>query len=113
MRIKYHFKKYLEKSNSLIDVYQDEINQLEILNSSLIKIKDLYKSAIIKVLYHEQERRNQIRQDKIRKNDRDENDLKISIEQDEEREKQLLEALNKKQEEIFKIEQDLNRIIDE
>lgn len=28
MRIKYHFKKYLEKSNSLIDVYQDEINQL-------------------------------------------------------------------------------------
>ncbi|CAF1925162.1 unnamed protein product, partial [Rotaria magnacalcarata] len=160
MRIKYHFKKYLEKSNSLIDVYQDEINQLgkiysirefngeyssysnstlfyflsnldeylsrlelklykmdfefeEILNSCLIKIKDLYKSAIIKVLYHEQERRKQIRQDKIRKNDRDENDLKISIEQDEEREKQLLEALNKKQEEIFKIEQDLNRIIDE
>ena len=39
--------------------------------------------------------------------------MKISIEQDEEREKQLLEALNKKQEEIFKIEQDLNRIIDE
>ncbi|CAF2120536.1 unnamed protein product [Rotaria magnacalcarata] len=97
MRIKYHYKKYIEKSNSLFDVYQNEINQLskiysikefngeyssysnptlfyflsnldekldrlelklnkvdfefeEILNSSLIKIKDLYKSAIIKVL---------------------------------------------------------------
>ncbi|CAF3676449.1 unnamed protein product [Rotaria sordida] len=159
-RIRYCYKKNLEKSNTLAEICHNEISQMskiysirefngefssysnstlfyflsnldenldrlelklnksnfeieEISNFSLIKIKDLYKSAIIKVLSREQERRKQMRLEKITKSDNEENNLAFLIQQEEERERQLLEKLNKKQEEIFKIETNLNKIIDE
>ncbi|CAF4150915.1 unnamed protein product [Rotaria sordida] len=83
----------------------------EISNFSLIKIKDLYRTAIIKVLFDEQERRKQIRLEKLTKNENEEIHLTNLIQQDEEREKQLLEKIAKTQEEIFKVESDLNKII--
>ncbi|CAF3851123.1 unnamed protein product [Adineta steineri] len=83
----------------------------EISNFSLIKIKDLYKTAINKVLLDEQERRKQIRLEKITTKENEEIQLTNLIQEDEEREKQLLAKLAEKQEEIYKTEFDLNKII--
>jgi len=101
--------KNLEELGLKLNQFDSEFE--EISNFSLIKIKDLYKTAATKVLLREQERRQQIRLEKLRKNENEEMDLTNLILQDEEREKQLLNKLDEKRGEISKVEADLNRIL--
>ncbi|CAF3446708.1 unnamed protein product [Rotaria socialis] len=107
---------FLSNVDENLDKFGLKLNQFdsefeEISNSSLIKIKDLYKTAIVRVLLREQERRKQIRVEKITENENEEIHLTNLILQDEESEKQLLEKFDEKREEISKIEADLNQIL--